>query len=352
MVFFSHKIEECVSNIVARASSRDVTVVCEHIRKNGYPLRIGVVCDKFQFSWPLHGFSLLTAHLMVGAPIYAPHWLGVEVHSPASFVLAGRNPIMSCWRNLVIRTEPYWRTSKTFELIAEELEIFPITFSFKDQKFQEASESQRVDKKTTQESGKDQTSLGDADEAIVHSLNPKNAAQKITAEFVRFDLKQEKNNLSGHITFDGFDLSVFITPYFVDFPKIDGNFKWILNDIPDLFDTNGGGNWKQHLYGKSGLLKRGELIFHTGGVVRVNGPFSFDDEGYLTAKFELAFVKHTELIATMQRLFPTQANNLQALFFILSAMPKNADGYPVLPLLITHGWAKLGFLKLGRFAPL
>lgn len=80
--------------------------------------------------------------------------------------------------------------------------------------------------------------------------------------------------------------------------------------------------------------------------MRVNGPFSFDDEGYLTAKFELVFVQHMELLKTLQRLFPEQANNLQALFFVLSAMPKNADGFPVLSLLITHGRAKQNSLNL------
>ncbi|WP_317993981.1 DUF2125 domain-containing protein [Bartonella gliris] len=352
MVFFSRKIEDRISVILAHASSRDMTVVCEHLRKNGYPLRIGVVCDKFQFAWPLHGFSLSTGRLTVGAPVYAPHWVEFGVHSPASIVLAGKAPIVSHWRNLVIEAEPYWRTGKTFKLMAEGLEISTVVSPFENQKFQKVLKSQAVDKKILQENVEDHASLNDADDMIVHLLDQKNAALKITAEFVRFDLKHEKNNLLGHITFDSFDPSSFLAPYFVDFPKIDGNLKWILNDASSLFDTNGGSSWRQGLYGKSGFLKRGELIFHTGGVVHVSGPFSFDDKGYLSAKFELAFAQYTEFLTTAQRLFPAQANNLQALFFILGAMPKNAEGHPVLSLQITHGVAKLGFLKLGRLAPL
>ncbi|WP_375688930.1 DUF2125 domain-containing protein, partial [Bartonella sp. AP57NXGY] len=175
--------------------------------------------------------------------------------------------------------------------------------------------------------------------------------QKITAEFFRLDLKHEKNDLSGHITFDGFDASPFLKSSFVDIPKIDGNLKWILNDASLLFEHEEK-NWQQRLYGKSGLLKQGELTFHTGGAVRISGPFSFDDEGYLTAKFELVLIQSMKLLNTLQRLFPAQANNLQALFFILGALPKNADGAPVLSLLINNGWVKLGFLKLGRLAPL
>ncbi|WP_019221026.1 DUF2125 domain-containing protein [Bartonella senegalensis] len=329
-----------------------MSAVCKHIRKNGYPLRIGVVCDQFQFVWPLYGFSLSTPHLTVSAPIYVPHWLEIEVHSPTSIVLFEKNPIMSRWRNLVIGTDPYLRSGKTFKLMAEGLEIFPMASSLKNQKFDEAPQSQTADKNIMQEAIENQASLRDADDIIVHPLEQKNASPKVTAEFVRLDLKYEKNNLSGHITFDDFDASVFIKPEFIDFPKIDGNLKWILNDVSNLFDANGKGSWKHRLYGKSGLLKHAELMFHTGGALGISGPFSFDDEGYLTAEFELAFIQHTELLTTMQRLFPVHANNLQAVFFVLGAMPKNADGNPVLPLLISHGWAKLGFLKLGRLAPL
>ncbi|WP_273759280.1 hypothetical protein [Bartonella sp. ML70XJBT.G] len=39
-------------------------------------------------------------------------------------------------------------------------------------------------------------------------------------------------------------------------------------------------------------------------------------------------------------------------FFILGAMPKNADGTPLIPLRVHHGWVKLGFLKLGRLTAL
>ncbi|WP_336293828.1 hypothetical protein [Bartonella sp. CB169] len=48
---------------------------------------------------------------------------------------------------------------------------------------------------------------------------------KITVEVLRLYLKRENNNLSGHITFDDFDSSMFFAPYFVDFPKIEGHLK-------------------------------------------------------------------------------------------------------------------------------
>ncbi|MGF7157974.1 DUF2125 domain-containing protein [Bartonella heixiaziensis] len=328
-----------------------MTVVCEHFSKNGYPLRIGVACDQFQFTWPLHGLSLSTGHLTIGAPIYAPHFVEFNIHSPASIVFSEKTSIVSHWRNLVIETGLYWKTGKTFKLIAEGLEVSTIASSLEDQKFPEKFGSQTKNKKAIQENIGNQASLKNAPDVIAPSLDQENVPQKITAEFLRLDLKHEKNHLSGRLTFDDFDSSMFFAPYFIDIPKIDGNLKLIFNDVSHLFE-NGKSSWRQHLYGKSGVLKRGELIFHTGGVLRVSGPFSFDDEGYLTAKFDLVFVKHIELLTTMQRLFPEQANNLQALFFVLGAMPKSPDGYPILPLQVTHGWAKLGFLKLGRLAPL
>ncbi|WP_034987438.1 DUF2125 domain-containing protein [Bartonella florencae] len=350
MVFFSRKIEDRVVDLFARAAAHDMKVECEHLHKNGYPLRIGVACDQFHFTWPLHELSLSTGYLTAGTPIYAPYGIELNVHSPVSIVLDGKTPIVSHWRNLVIETESYRKMDKTFQLIAEGIEISPISSSLEKKKSQKKPELQTESKKTVQENIGDQASLKDASDVIVPVLDQEDVPPKITAEFLRFDLKHDKNHLSGHITFDDFDPSAFFASYFGEVPKIDGNLEWVFNDMPRLFE-NEGSSWKQHLYGKNGLLKRGELSFHTGGTFRVSGPFSFDNEGYLTAKFELVFVKHMELLTTMQHLFPEQTNNLQALFFVLGAMPKSADGYPVIPLFINHGWAKLGFLKLGRLAP-
>nr|WP_038474772.1 DUF2125 domain-containing protein [Bartonella tribocorum] len=325
--------------------------MCENVRKNGYPLRIGVVCDKFQFSWPLYGVSLSTGRLTAGAPIYAPHVVEFNIDSPASIMFSDKTSIVSRWRNLVIETEPYWKTGQTLKFIAEGLEFSPLSSSFEDQKLQEAVGSQTADKKTTQQSVEDQTSLQDTPDVAVQKLEPKDVSQKITAEFLRLDLKREKNHFSGNMTFDGFDVSPIFISSFVEVPKIDGNLKWILNDV-SLLSENEGKNWRQHLYGKSGILKHGELAFHTGGGMHVSGPFSFDDEGYLTAKFELVCIQHMKFLETLQHLFPEEADNFQALFFILSTLPKNADGAPVLSLTVSHGWVKLGFLELGRLDPL
>ncbi|CAK02534.1 DUF2125 domain-containing protein [Bartonella tribocorum] len=328
-----------------------MAAVCENVRKNGYPLRIGVVCDKFQFSWPLYGVSLSTGRLTAGAPIYAPHVVEFNIDSPASIMFSDKTSIVSRWRNLVIETEPYWKTGQTLKFIAEGLEFSPLSSSFEDQKLQEAVGSQTADKKTTQQSVEDQTSLQDTPDVAVQKLEPKDVSQKITAEFLRLDLKREKNHFSGNMTFDGFDVSPIFISSFVEVPKIDGNLKWILNDV-SLLSENEGKNWRQHLYGKSGILKHGELAFHTGGGMHVSGPFSFDDEGYLTAKFELVCIQHMKFLETLQHLFPEEADNFQALFFILSTLPKNADGAPVLSLTVSHGWVKLGFLELGRLDPL
>ncbi|WP_244614010.1 DUF2125 domain-containing protein [Bartonella kosoyi] len=325
--------------------------MCENVRKNGYPLRIGVVCDKFQFSWPLYGVSLSTGRLTAGAPIYAPHVVEFNIDSPASIMFSDKTSIVSRWRNLVIETEPYWKTGQTLKFIAEGLEFSPLSSSFEDQKLQEAVGSQTADKKTTQQSVEDQTSLQDTPDVAVQKLEPKDVSQKITAEFLRLDLKHEKKHFSGNIIFDGFDVSPIFISSFVDVPKIDGNLKWILNDV-SLLSEKRGGNWRQHLYGKSGILKHAKLAFHTGGGVHISGPFSFDDEGYLSATFEIVCIQHVKFLEALQHLFPEETDNFQALLFILSTLPKNTDGSPILPLTISHGWVKLGFLDLGRLAPL
>ncbi|WP_273754026.1 DUF2125 domain-containing protein [Bartonella sp. MM73XJBT.G] len=324
-----------------------MTAVCENVRKNGYPLRIGVVCDKFQFSWPLYGVSLSTGRLTAGTPIYAPHLVEFNVDSPASIIFSGKTSIVSHWRKLVIETEPYSKKSQTLKLIAEGLEFSPL----EDKKLQEALGLKATDKKVTQQNVEDPALLQDTPDGVSQPLEPKDVSQKITTEFLRLDLKREKNHFSGNTTFDGFDVSPIFISSSVEIPKIDGNLEWILNDA-SLLSENEGKNWKQRLYGKSGILKHGKLTFHTGGGVHISGPFSFDDEGYLSATFELVCIQHVKFLEVLQHLFPEETDNFQALFFILSALPKNADGSPILTLTISHGWVSLGFLKLGRLAPL
>ncbi|WP_332065177.1 DUF2125 domain-containing protein [Bartonella sp. CB189] len=332
-----------------------MTVVCEDTRKNGYPLRIGIVCDKLWFSWPSRDLSLLTESFTVSAPIYAPHLLEVGVHSPALIVLSRRAPLVSHWRNFMIKREPYWKTGQSFTLMVEGLEVSTIFPFDKNQKFKGELRSQVTDNKNILlETVKNQETLKDINDIIARPLDQKHETKKITAEFVQLDLKHEKSNLLGHINFNSFDFSALVSSHFVDFPKIDGSLKWILRDVPHSFDIKNKSvrSLKRNLYGKSGILKFGKIAFHTGGVLHISGPFSFDDKGYLTAKLKLTFSQTAELLSNLQRLFPEQANNLQALFFILGAVPKNADGQPSLSLKITHGWVKLEFFTLGRLAPL
>ncbi|WP_254492592.1 DUF2125 domain-containing protein [Bartonella sp. B1099] len=328
-----------------------MAAVCENVRKNGYPLRIGVVCDKFQFSWPLYGISLSTGRLTAGAPIYAPHLVEFNVDSPASIVFSGKTSIVSHWRKLVIETEPYWKTGQTLKVIAEGLELSPLASSLEDQKLQEALGSKATDKKATQQSVENPALLQDSPDGVSQPLQPKDVSQKITTEFLRLDLKHEKKHFSGNIIFDGFDISPIFISSSVEIPKIDGNLEWILNDA-SLLSGHEGKNWKQRLYGKNGVLKHAKLAFHTGGGVHISGPFSFDDEGYLSATFEIVCIQHVKFLEALQHLFPEETDNFQALLFILSTLPKNADGSPILPLTISHGWVKLGFLELGRLAPL
>ncbi|WP_166428867.1 hypothetical protein [Bartonella saheliensis] len=48
----------------------------------------------------------------------------------------------------------------------------------------------------------------------------------------------------------------------------------------------------------------------------------------------------------------TSTLEIKIRLFTLSALPKRADGTPIIPLRVCHCWAKRGFFKLGRLAPL
>lgn len=303
------KVEEKIAAQLQLYDERGFAVLCENMHKTGYPLRIGVACDTVNLRQSMKGFSFSSEKLTAGAPVYAPRWLELSVRAPASLELPGLLPLSAKWSDLTVETDISRRIPDAINLRAENFEI---------------------------------GAKAEA-EALVDTS---------TAKFLRFDAKGLNGDLSARLTFDELNLPVIIPGENTPLPQIDGDIEWSLNNARILFAPQNESNWVERLRGHDGLLKAANITFASGGSVKISGPFAFDDEGYLTAKFEIAIADQNEMLRTARTLFPSQADNLQTIFFALSAMPKNADGDPVLALSVKHGEARLGFFKLGRIDPI
>lgn len=309
------KVENTVARQLDRTQQGSVTILCENMRKAGYPLSIGISCDTFNVQEPLKGFAFSSEKLIAGAPVYLPNSLSLKIKAPVSLELPGLDSVSANWDHFSLETDLQNPVPNMAKLMIENLIV-----------------------------GK----KADAGAVVEPS----------TAKFVRLDLDGLNTNLKGRLTFDELNLPFQVPNENTILPKLNGDIQWTLDNLADFFDEKlqydlqNQNNYIARLRGHSGVLQHAKVDFASGGSVNISGPFSFDDDGFLNAKFEIAILDQAEMMRTTAALFPSQAKNLKTIFFALSAMPKNKDGAPVLPLLVRQGYARVGFINLGQIDPI
>lgn len=312
--YLANKVEQRVSQQLALYNENGFVVLCENMHKIGYPLRIGVSCDTVNLQQLMKGFAFSGEKITAGAPVYAPHWLELSLTAPVSLELPGIIPLLAKWSDLTIETDMSRHIPDALSLRAENIEI--------------------------------------GAKAEAGAL-----LDKTTGKFLRFDAHGFNSNLDARLTFEDLKLPVVIPHENTPLPQMTGDIRWSLNEAFSLFQTDDKAvidkrYWIERLRGHEGALQPSVVRFASGGAMTVSGPFSFNDEGYLSAKLEIAISDQNKLLQTARDAFPSQADNLKTIFFALNAMPKNEKGDPVLQLSVKDGEVRLGFFKIGHIDPI
>ncbi|EJF91540.1 DUF2125 domain-containing protein [Bartonella tamiae] len=307
--FLASKVEEKVSDQIRLYSEHGFNVSCDNMRKTGYPLRIGVTCERIDFFDRMNEISFSSGMIKATAPIYAPKWLDVSIASPVSLQTFNVLPLNVQWSDFTLETDIGQRFPDRLNLRGDNIII---NFD-------------------------DDTGL---------------AKESIEAKFIHFDVKGLKSDLLAKISFDELSFPFEIKGEKTQLPKVSGDVKWTLENVYQLFNEKYDVNWPEKLRGNSGKISEAKFTFMSGGSFSVKGPFSFDKKGYLSAKFEIAVSSQMELSNTLRLLFPSQADNLKTIMFVVNSMPKNNEGNPVLIVSIKHGQIRLGFITLGQIPPI
>ncbi|WP_295734919.1 DUF2125 domain-containing protein [uncultured Bartonella sp.] len=308
--FLANKVEEKVSNQLATYNESGFVVLCENMHKTGYPLRIGVSCDTVNLQQLMKGFAFSGEKIIAGAPVYAPRWLELSLRAPISLEFPGLVPLSAKWSQMAIETDMSGKIPDAVSLRTDNLEI---------------------------------GSKADAGQLL----------DKTTAKFLRFDAHGLNTNLDARVTFENLVLPLIIPHENTPVPEMSGDIRWSIDEAFSLFEVSENEiDPLQRMRGHKGFLKPSTVRFESGGSMTVSGPFSFDDEGYLNAKFNIAISDQNKLLQTARNAFPSQADNLKTIFFALNAMQKNDKGDPVLQLSIKNGEVRLAFFKIGHIDPI
>jgi len=306
--YLASKIENNVSTALLGKQSEALQLRCGNIHKIGYPLRIGVGCDGMHLDVPGQAIELRSEAFSTSAPIYAPHWLRFDVESPLSI----ETPLASLqgnWSSMTIEADVN-QPSKIRMII---------------------------------------------NDPAAHIKNKAiGIASDVSAKFIRIDRYDLGNDAKLHLAFKDLVLPFLVPGEQTKFPHLDGNFDWTMQNLKQHIWIEGDLNPQtviHDLLGVKGSVDHAKLTFASGGSFGVSGPFAINEKGYIDGKFTIALEDRSALLNTTRLLFPSQANNLQSIFFIIGSMPKNEEGNPTLSLSIDKGEVRLGFIRLGNINP-
>jgi len=281
-----------------------LSIDCENLRKSGYPLRIGLTCDALRWQDAASGYGLTTGKIVVGAPLYAPTWQSVELKAPAYFDLAPMGRIEALWQRFALSSS---FADETGHDLAVTLENLHLTLA------------------------EDQRSA---------------STLLMEADFAHLQIKQQQEQIKATLSFDALRLpedSGFL-------PTITGEISLQLDPTaaPSAASPLLPASLSDLLRGRAGQLERLSLRFSSGGGLIMEGTFHISLDRTVSGQLTAHLLDTGALLRTLQTYLPTQASNLESLFFALNAMPKDSEGNPLITITIDQGQLRLGFIPLGK----
>jgi hypothetical protein len=299
--YVASKFEDFLNGFIAPNGRGAVSLTCDNLSTGGFPFLIGFTCDKSGIDDPSTGDSMNSGAFRAAARVYNPGTAIVELESPADLNLGNGTRVAAQWDKL--------RSS------------FRAGFS-----------------------GLSTLSLeGDAPRARIDMAELQAA----------FDLKAAQAQL--HLRDNNGDLDVAVLAR--DFEWNDANGNAILPKLSTSADVS--------MFGKAAILKgrpfgskvmEGELrafkIETPDGLYgEMSGPFTIDDQGYITGTFQTTFEKISLWDEKLRGIFPDGEGTISGLAALLKGLAKGGDSVTV-KLEIDEGRISLSMLPLGRIPPI
>ncbi|NWJ24104.1 DUF2125 domain-containing protein [Rhizobium sp. RM] len=301
--YAANKLKETVLNAIAPTEAASVSGECGDIAFRGYPFRIGLFCSKVNVDDKENGVSASFGQLRSAAQVYDPGHIVWELDSPAEIRTGHGLTVSAEWQNL--------QSSLTTKL-----------------------------------KGIDRTSL------VIEGLKA-NAVSSVTGQTIDFDaaktemhLRQNGADLDGAITVT--DAATVIKDWPQILPRLSAIADVTLAGKAGMID----GSDETGLYGASGELRRVLADIGEGRTMRISGPFSFDNEGYLSGQFKVEIEKLGAWSDNAKQAFPQLQSTIDTARKLLGALAGGGDRASV-DVVVDRGRATIsGFIPLGKIPPI
>ncbi|AGS23607.1 DUF2125 domain-containing protein [Rhizobium etli] len=280
-----------------------VTGECSDIEFRGYPFRIGLFCSKVDVDDNVNGVSATFGPLRSAAQVYAPSHIVWELDSPAEIRTTNGLSVSVQWANL--------QASLTTRL-------------------------QGIDHSST----------------VIEGLKA-TAISSYTGQTISFDaarteihLRQNGADLDGAISVQDAKTAIKDWPQLL--PKLSASIDLTIVGKAGLID----GSDPNGLNGSAGELRRIVADIGDGKVMTLTGPFSFDEQGFLSGKFKLEIERLGPWGDSLKQAFPDLASTVNTATKMLKALAGGRDKVSV-DLVVDRGNATVsGFIPLGQIPPI
>lgn len=296
-------LRDTVLKAISPSGASGVTGECTDIDFRGYPFRLGLFCSKVSVDDKRNGVSAAFGALRSAAQIYAPGHIVMELDAPAEIRTAHGLAISADWSNL--------QSSLVTKL-------------------------KGIDRTSTVIDGLKATATS---AATGQTLNLDSAHTEI-------HLRQNGADLDGAISLQ--DATAVIKDWPQLFPRLSATADVTLLGKAGMID----GSDDTSLYGASGELRKVVADIGDGKTMTLTGPFSFNDQGYLSGKFKLEIDRLGPWGDSLKQAFPGMSSTIDTATKLLGALGRGGDRVSV-DLVVDRGRATVsGFIPLGKIPPI
>ena len=294
-----------VLRALGQRESAGISGECIDMDFRGFPFSIGMFCSKVMVDDHVNGLSASFDNLTSSAAVYQPGHINWQLKSPAEFRTA---------RGLAISAE--WTDLRS-------------TLVTKGKGIQQGT-----------------TTIEGLKAGIVLSFNGQNI--NTTAGHTEIHVRQNGDDLEATIGIENSNAVIKDFPQAL--PTLTTNADIILTGKAGLLDGSDKGT--QGLRGTAGILNRVVADIGDGRVLTLSGPFSFDDEGYVSGQFKLEIDQLGPWRDGLKEAIPAAKHTIDMAGKLLKALAAGGDNVSV-DLTADHGHITLsGFIPLGSIPPI
>lgn len=301
--YAASQLKDTVLRALAPRDTAGVSSECTDMDVRGFPFRIGLFCSKVDVDDNVNGVSASFGALRSAAQVYAPGHIVWELDSPTEIRTAHGLSINAEWEKLQSSLVTKFRGIDRSSTVIDGLKAIAVS----------SQTGQTID---------------------------------FNAAHTEIHLRQNGADLDGAISLTDANTSIKDWPQLL--PKLSASIDVTLAGKAGLVD----GSDRRGLYGSSGELRKVVADIGDGKVMTLTGPFSFDDEGYLSGKFKLEIQELGQWRNIIKQTFPDMAKTVDTASKLLKALAGGGDTVSV-DLVVARGNATVGgFIPLGSIPPI